>query len=169
MVGSCLKWAGFAAGVAGVNRCYLLVLLIGLGACAGPKDMLVVKQFKVLDAEFSEAGDPMIRCEKQRRLHGAISLAEFKARFGNYYTCLWSDPGGVGKGEVELLFEYQQGTTASQIKHMSKRFNSNEVSAETTFAIIGDNYFKNGRILAWKITLSRGGRVLATRKSRLWQ
>ena len=170
MVGSCLKSAGVTAGVVGMTRCLLLLLLlIGLGACARPKEMLVVRQFKVMDAKFPEAGDPMIRCEKERRLYGAISMAEYKARFGSYYTCLWDDPRGAGSGEVELLFEYQQGATASQVKHLLKRFNSSDTSGKAEFAIIGNDYFKNGRILAWKVTLSRGTKVLTTRKSRLWQ
>ncbi len=152
-----------------MNRWYLLLLLFGLGACAGHKELLVVKQFKLRDAKTTGVEDPMIQSEKQRRLYGAVSMAERRARLGAYYTLLWNDPKGVGTGEVVLLFEYQQGATASLVKRMVKRFDSKESSGTVEFAIIGDDYLKNGRVLAWKTTLSRGGRVLATSKSHLWQ
>ena len=152
-----------------MNRWYLLIPLCVLGACAGHKEPLVVKQFKILDQKIDDQEDPMVRSEKQRRLHGAVSVAERNARLGAYYTLLWSDPNGIGTGEVELLFEYQQGATASLVKRMVKRFNSREASGTVEFAVIGDDYLKNGRVLAWKATLSRGGRLLATRKSHLWQ
>ncbi len=152
-----------------MNRWYLLVLLLGLGACARQQEPLVVKQFKILDHKIDPDSDPMVRCEKQRRLHGAVSIAERNARLGVYYTLLWNDPAGAGTGDVELLFEYQQGATASLVKRLVKRFKSNESSGEVEFAVIGDDYVKNGRVLAWKTTLRRGNRVLATQQSHLWQ
>jgi hypothetical protein len=130
---------------------------------------LVVKQFKMLDLDIDNAEDPMVRGEKQRRLYGAVTTAERNARLGAYYTILWSDPQGAGGGEVEVLFEYQQGATASKVKRLSKRFNSAETSGKVEVSIIGEDYRKNGRVLAWKTTLSRGSRVLATEQSHLWQ
>ncbi|MCX6876363.1 MAG: hypothetical protein NTW21_21520 [Verrucomicrobia bacterium] len=152
-----------------MNRWYLLVLLLGFGACAGQNDLLEVKLFKLKDQKDEVIGDPMIRCEKQRRLHGAVSVAERNARLGAYYTILWNDPRGLGSGEVEVLFEYQQGATASEVKRMAKRFGSTESSGKVEFAIIGDDFLKHGRVLAWRATLSRGGRNLATKTSLLWQ
>ncbi len=152
-----------------MNHWYLFILLLVLGSCAGPPAPLVVKQFKMLDVEIDSSSDPMIRGEKQRRLYGAVTTAERLARLGAYYTILWRDPTGVGGGEVEILFEFQQGATASKVKHLSKRFGSAEAAGKVEFAIIGADYIKNGRVLAWKITLSRGGRVIATEKSHLWR
>ena len=148
---------------------YLLISLFLLGSCAGPPAPLEVKQFKMLNVEIDNSTDPMVRGEKQRRLFGAVSAAERLGRLGAYYTILWHDPKGAGSGEVEVLFEYQQGATASKVKHLSKRFGSAEASGKVEFAIIGNDYAKQGRVLAWKTTLTRGGRVVATEKSHLWQ
>ena len=155
--------------MAGVNRWLLLILPLVIGACAGHKDTLVVKQFKMRDQQTDGVEDPMIRGEKQRRLHGAVSMAERTARLGAYYTILWNAPIGTSTGEVEVLFEFQQGATASLVKRMVKRFPTTASSGRVEFAIVGQDYLKNGRVLAWKTTLSRGGRVIATRKSHLWQ
>jgi len=155
-----------------VNRwscCLLIFLLVVLGACSGTKTPLVVKQFKLLDQQADSVDDPMIRGEKQRRLYGAVSMAERRARLGAYYTILWNAPVDKSGGEVEVLFEYQQGATASLVKRLVKRFPARETSGSVEFAVIGKEYLKDGRVLAWKATLNRGGRVLATRKSHLWQ
>lgn len=152
-----------------MNHWYLLVLLFALGACAGQKEVLVVKQYKLRDLQLDSEGDSMAGGEKKSRLHGAVSMAERSARLGEYFTVLWNDPQGIGTGEVEILFEYQQGASGSQIKRMLRRFDSNDSSGKVEFSIIGSDYLEHGRVLAWKTTLSRGGRELANRKSYLWR
>lgn len=107
--------------------------------------------------------------EKSRRLHGAVSMEERRQRLGQYYTILWSDPAGVGRGEVEVRFEYQQGATGSRIKRVVRRFPAAKSGGTFEFAVTGDNYFQGGRVLAWKTTLLRGTSELATRQSYLWQ
>ena len=111
----------------------------------------------------------MVRMEKERRLRGAVSMAERKERLGQYYTLLWDDPSGAGQGGVEVTFEYQQGATASLVKRLVKSFPASETNGIAEFAVIGENYFKGGKVLAWKATLQRGKRVIATRQSYLWQ
>ncbi len=146
-----------------------LLAVFLLGACAGPPEALVVKQFQLRDQTRATASEPMAKMEKERRLHGAVSMAERRDRLGQYYTLLWSDPAGTGQGEVELIFQYQQGASASRVKRMTRTFPAAEPNGTVEFAVIGDDYFKGGKVLAWKATLQRGKRVIATRQSYLWQ
>ena len=155
--------------MAGVNRWPLLLLLLLLGACAATKQPLVVKPFRMLNIRPDNVEDPMVREEKQRRLYGAVSLAEQASRLGVYYTILWNIPPDAPAGEVEVLFEFQQGATASLVKHLVKRFPASQTTGKVEFAIIGKDYLQNGRVLAWKTTLSRGGQPVASKKSHLWQ
>ena len=37
------------------------------------------------------------------------------------------------------------------------------------FSVIGDNYFKNGRVLAWKIDFTANGETIASKQSYLWE
>lgn len=140
-----------------------------LGACAGPREALVVRQFQLRDQAPGSTDEPMVRMEKERLLRGAVSMAERRDRLGQYYALLWNDLDGAGQGEVELIFEYQQGATGSRIKRLVRKFPANETEGRTEFAVIGDNYFKGGKVLAWKATLQRGKRVIATQQSYLWQ
>lgn len=147
----------------------LPLMAVLLAACAGPRNTLVVKQYVLRDQERSQVEEPMVRMEKSRRLHGAVSMAERRQRLGQYFTLLWYDPAGVGSGEVELLFKYQQGASASRVKVMRKTFPADAAEGVADFAVIGDDYFNNGKVLSWKAVITRGGREIATRQSYLWR
>lgn len=111
----------------------------------------------------------MARMEKSRRLSGAVSLEERRQRLGQYYTLIWHDRAGAGNGTVQLVFQYQQGATASRIKRMTRDFSADSTHGKAEFAIIGDDFVKNGKVLAWKATLLRGGRELASQQSYMWR
>jgi hypothetical protein len=146
-----------------------LIASLLIAACAGQREPLVVKQYVVRDQKQSGSEEPMVRMEKSRRLLGAVSMAERRARLGQYYTLMWSDPDGAGKGEVEVRFQYQQGASASRVKIMKKSFPPDAADGVADFAVIGDDYFENGRVLAWRASVSRGGREIASRQSYLWR
>jgi hypothetical protein len=135
------------------------------------RSSLEVDSFFMRDFSAPETDEKMIRMEKLRRLHGALTAAERNDRLGHYYTMHWSDPAGAGKGkgEIEIVFEYQQGSTASQVKRQWQRFASSDRSGKAEFRVTGNDYLKGGRVLAWKATLKRGGREIAKRHSYLWE
>ncbi len=152
-----------------MNLSYSLLVVVLLAACVGPREALVVKQFQLRDQAPGTTYEPMVEMEKERRLHGAVSMAERRNRLGQYYTLLWSDPAGAGQGEVELVFQYQQGATGSLVKQAVRKFPNTAVEGKVEFNVIGEDYFKGGKVLAWKATLRRGKKVITTRQSYLWQ
>jgi hypothetical protein len=147
----------------------LFIFSLLLGACASSPGTLKVKQYHLRSEIILPADDPMMRMEKLRRLHGAVSAAERRERLGQYYTLTWNHPKGTGQGEVEIRFDYQQGASASLVKQMHKDFPSSAGSGSVEFAVLGDDYFTRGKVLAWKATLLRDNKVLATQQSYLWQ
>lgn len=153
---------------AAVKHVLLLLVAILFSACARDRaQSLVVKQFVLRDQEEGRAEDPMVMMEKMRRLHGAVSMEERRQRLGQYYTLVWHDPDGAGTGEVTALFEYQQGGSA--IKRMTKSFPAGDADGTADFSVIGDDYFNNGKVLAWRASISRGGREIASQQSYLWR
>lgn len=152
-----------------VRRFFPILAAMALGACAGPPETLAVKQFVLRDQERETNEDPMVSMEKARRLHGAVSMTERRQRLGQYYTLVWHDSDGAGNGPVEVVFEYQQGATASRVKRMNKTFPASDASGIAEFAVIGDDYFTGGKVLAWRASVRRGGRELASRQSYLWR
>ncbi|MBK1883704.1 hypothetical protein JIN85_14900 [Luteolibacter pohnpeiensis] len=145
--------------------------ILGFGAvvmvgCAGQPEALKVKQFYLRDEKYDSGVDPMVRAEKQRLLYGAVSMEERRDRLGQYYTALWND---AGSGPVDVIFEFQQGVTASKIKRRTKSFPADSTSGKAVFSVIGDDYFKSGKVLSWKISLKRNGKTIATQQSFLWK
>jgi hypothetical protein len=147
-----------------------LLVILCLTGCS-TRSSLEVDSFFMRDFSTPETDEPMVRMEKLRRLHGALTAAERNDRLGHYYTMHWSDPAGAGKGkgEIEIVFEYQQGSTASQVKRQWQRFASSDRSGKAEFRVTGNDYLKGGRVLAWKATLKRGGREIASHHSYLWE
>lgn len=138
-------------------------------ACANPQPLRVTTHVVRDQEPTGRTGDPMANNEKLRRLHGAISMEERKQRLGQYYTLNWHHPEGQGHAPANITFEYQQGATASRIKTIQREFPAKDASGTTEITIIGDDYFQNGRVLAWRATLRRGNETIATRQSYLWQ
>jgi len=145
-----------------------LLLILCLTGCS-TRSSLEVDSFFMRDFSTPETDEKMIRMEKLRRLHGALTAAERNDRLGHYYTMHWSDPAGAGKGEIEIVFEYQQGSTASQVKQQWQRFASSDRRGKAEFRVTGNDYLKGGRVLAWKATLKRGGREIESHHSYLWE
>jgi hypothetical protein len=152
-----------------MNHFYNLLAVLLLGACAGSRESLVVKQFSLRDQVQSINDEPMIAMEKARRLHGAVSMEERRKKLGQYYTLIWNDSSQSGQGKVNLIFQYQQGASASRVKRMVKAFPASDTDGTAEFAIIGDDYFKGGKVLAWKATILRGEREIASKQSYLWR
>ncbi len=140
-----------------------------LASCAAPQPLRVKTDVVRDQLPGNRSIDPMANNEKQRRLHGAVSMEERKQRLGQYYTIHWHHPEGRHQAPVTLTFEYQQGATASRVKTIQREFPADLADGYAEIAIIGDDYFDNGRVLAWRVTLRRGSETIATRRSYLWQ
>jgi len=150
--------------------CALGWFVVLLAGCASHDDGVEVRNFTLRDEARGRGDDPMIRMEKQRRLLGAVSAEERRQRLGDYYSVKWRHAdGGEAQGEVTVEFRYRQGATASRVKRMTRNFSAAATEGMAEFAVIGDDYFKNGRILAWEVLLKRGGRVVASERSYLWR
>ncbi|MFD2255943.1 hypothetical protein ACFSSA_04570 [Luteolibacter algae] len=145
---------------------YLILMVCALAGCAGPKEALVVKQYTLRDQVTDKTDDPMVRQEKLRRLYGAVSMEERGNRLGQYFTVLWNAEAGAKK---ELLFQYLQGESGSRVKTMRRDISGSGARGKEEFSVIGKDYFENGRVLAWKMSLIVDGEPISTKQSYLWE
>jgi hypothetical protein len=97
-----------------------------------------------------------------------VSRSEREDRIGQYYTVQWWDADGVGE-PVEVVFDYQQAATGSRVKRETRGFAADATSGIAEFRFIGETFRRDGRVLAWRVALLRGGRELASEQSYLWQ
>ena len=119
------------------------------------------------DTADQKAEDPMVSFERRSLLYGAVQLADQRARYGSYYTVFWKVADRRG-GPVTIRFEYRQEKTAAQVKTRELEVLDIKRSNTARFAVIGDEFTNSGKVVAWRASVVRDDRVLATYESFLW-
>lgn len=146
--------------------CGLLTLV--LVSCAGPRPTLEVKALRLRDAD-TVVGDSneVVRAAKLQKFYGAVTMEERESRLGDYFTVSWNGPAGQESEPVKVVFEYRQASTGAKIlKSVQERPGTERGTVE--FSVTADAYQKGGRVLAWRIRLYRGGQLVDTKRSYLW-
>lgn len=143
------------------------LLCLCLASCVSDPMGLTVKQYHLRENMFDENNDLMARGEVQRLLHGAVTVEERRQKVGQYYQVIWKQPREQER-PVEFVFEYLQAGSGSKIKRLVQK-GTVSTQAEVFFTITGNDYQKNGRVLAWRASVKRDGEVLATKRSYMWR
>ena len=148
-------------------KVFLSLLSLLMVSCASDPQGLTVKQYHLRENMFEQNDDQMARGEVQRLLHGAVTVEERQQKIGQYYHVIWQQP--VGKPEpIEVVFEYLQAGSGSKVKRLVQN-GSVMLRSDAYFTIAGNDYRKNGRVLAWRVTVKRSGSILASKQSYMWR
>lgn len=146
----------------------LLLIAILSASCAGRHESLMVKTYQLRDINQNPSDEPMVRMEKGRRLHGAVSHASRQQRLGQYFTIIWNDSNPSHSGPVTIIFDYQQGSSASKVNQFKQTFPADAKSGVVEFSIIGDSYLKYGKVITWNAKLVRNNQLIDSKQSYLW-
>ena len=69
---------------------------------------------------------------------------------------------------TQLVFEYLQAGSGSKIKRVvNDAVSTGTVDAYVTIA--AEDYAKHGRVLAWRASVKRGGKTIASKQSYMWR
>lgn len=126
------------------------------------------KQF-FLNPVVTNAGRPIdasIAFEKAYHLYGAVTALDQRQRYGNYYAFFWRAPRHA---DVTVRFEYRQDRLHAFVQAREVRYPNAHGSEKTQFAIIGDDFYDDGRVIAWRASLIVDGRIVALKRSYLWE
>lgn len=145
----------------------LLALAIVLSSCA-TNELLHVDSFHLRDIEVESFEADMVRGEERKRLYGAVSVAEQQRRLGLYYRVSWNDPN-LERQRGRLKFEYLQRVTGAKVQSVDYKIPDGESKGATDFTIIGEDYIRKGRVLAWRLTYWRAGTLIESKQSYLWE
>jgi hypothetical protein len=104
--------------------------------------------------------------ERTYRLYGAISGADKNQRFGNYMDFFWRVKRPAN---VTVRLEYRQDKLRSFVQAREISYPNAKGNYKTEFAIIGDDYFQDGRVTAWRCLLIENGKIVAENRSYLWE
>ena len=118
------------------------------------------------DRPPAEAADPAIAFEQRHYLHGAVSLEERLARFGHYYTVFWKAEDR--SAPVTVTIEYRQKNTGPQSFTQAVTVDNVRGSNTTDLQVTGEQYWENGSVTAYRVTLTQNGETIAADQSFLW-
>ncbi len=111
------------------------------------------------------AKSPAVAAESAYLLFGAVTELDKRRRNGQYFDFFWRTPQNV---RVTVRLEYRQDTLRAFTQAREVTYPNGKGSHKTAFAILGDDYFNDGRVIAWRCLLIAGGRIVAENKSYLW-
>jgi hypothetical protein len=126
-----------------------------------------VKQYFLDPAQpLSGQVDASVRFERSYRMYGAVTAFDQRLRFGNYYTFFWS---AHRPADIRVRFEYRQEKLHAMVQAREVQYPHAHGHYETEFAIIGDDFYDDGRVISWRASLIVDGRIVAVRRSYLWE
>ncbi len=145
-------------------RLLLAIAALGLASCGSP-ETLRVRQFHLQETNPAQ-GHPFIRAEMNKRLHGAVTLAERAMRQGNFYHVRWH--GLSGSDSVSLVFEYRQTRSGAAVKKRVVTLGATS-RGEHELAVTGRDYLVDGHVQSWRVRLYDGKTLVASKQSYLWE
>jgi hypothetical protein len=114
---------------------------------------------KTVDQEQS------LNFERAYRLHGAVTALDQRQRFGQYFDFFWR---AKRPSDVTVRFEYKQEKLKAFVQAKEQTYQNVSGTNRSEFRVIGDEYFDDGGVLAWRCLLIEHGRIVAEKRSFLW-
>jgi hypothetical protein len=110
--------------------------------------------------------DASITFERQYRLFGAVTKLDQHQRFGDYFDFFWRARNSAA---ITVRLEYRQEKLRAHVQAQEVFCGTVRGGQKTSFKVVGDDYFDNGRVLAWRCLLIENGTVVAENHSYLWR
>lgn len=116
--------------------------------------------------KISTVPDAPIAFERQYRLFGAVTALDQRQRYGNYFDFYWR---AKRPSDVTVRLEYRQEKLHEHVQAQEISYRNVRGTQKTEFKVIGDDYFDDGRVIAWRCLLIENGRIVAENRSFMWE
>ncbi|QSR88222.1 hypothetical protein [Methylacidiphilum caldifontis] len=131
------------------------------------KHIKIIKVLEILnDKKLKAGGLQSLIFERAYWNWGAITPSDFRARAGQIYIFAWKK-GGKAEA-LTARFEYRQLNTKEQTWSQSIYYPKAHGAIDSIFKVIGDVYFTNGTVFAWRFSVLRNNTIVAQTKSFIW-
>jgi len=110
--------------------------------------------------------DASIRFERPYRLFGAVTRLDQRERMGNYFDFFWK---ARRTADLAVRLEYRQEKLHAHVQAQEIFYPNARGSYKTEFKVVGDDYFDDGRVTAWRCLLIENGRIVAETHSYMWE
>jgi hypothetical protein len=125
-----------------------------------------VRKSALSSAQNLGIAEASMNFERTYRMYGAITGADQHQRFGNYFDFFWR---AKRPANVTVRLEYRQEKLRSFVQAREMTYPNAKGNHKTEFAVIGDDYFNDGRVISWRCLLIENGRIVAENRSFLWE
>jgi len=109
--------------------------------------------------------DASITFERRYRLFGAVTKLDRRERFGNYFDFFWR---AQRPAAVTVRLEYRQEKLHAHVQAQEISYPNARGTRKTEFKVVGDDYFDDGRVIAWRCLLIENGKIVAENRSYSW-
>jgi hypothetical protein len=106
-----------------------------------------------------------INFERSYRMFGAVTALDQRQRFGQYFDFFWR---ARRPSDLTVRFEYRQGKLRAFVQAKEQTYQNVQGTNRSEFRVVGDEYFDDGDVLAWRCLLIERGRIVAEKRSFLW-
>jgi hypothetical protein len=110
--------------------------------------------------------DAPITFERQYRMFGAVTGLDQRQRFGNYFDFFWR---ARRPSDITVRLEYRQEKLHEHVQAQEISYQNVHGTHKTEFKVIGDDYWDDGEVIAWRCLLISNGRIVAENRSFMWQ
>jgi hypothetical protein len=121
---------------------------------------------KASTSKYSKGQDESIQFERKYRLFGAVSKLDQRQRVGNYFDFYWRTKRPAN---LTVRLEYRQEKLHGLVQGRELYYPSAKGNIKSEFAIIGDDYFDDGAVISWRCLLIEDGKIVAMKRSYLWE
>ena len=104
--------------------------------------------------------------ERSYRLYGAVTGFDQRQRYGDYFDFYWR---AKQPANVTVRFEYKQEKLRAFIQAKQLNYQAAHGTCESEFRVIGDEFANDGGVLAWRCLLIVDNRIVAEKRSFLWE
>jgi hypothetical protein len=110
--------------------------------------------------------DAPITFERQYRMFGAVTWLDQRQRFGNYFDFFWR---AKRASDVTVRLEYRQEKLHEHVQAQEISYRNVHGNHKTEFKVVGDDYFDDGGVIAWRCLLIANGQIVAENRSFMWE
>jgi len=110
--------------------------------------------------------DAPITFEPKYRMFGAVTWLDQRQRYGNYFDFFWR---AKRSSDVTVRLEYRQEKLHEHVQAQEISYRNVRGTHKTEFKVVGDDFFDDGRVIAWRCLLIANGRIVAENRSFMWE
>lgn len=103
--------------------------------------------------------------ERSYRYYGAVTGYDRRERQGEYFDFFWRTRR---TSDVTVRFEYKQELLRAAAQAQEVQYPAARGTMHSAFRVVGDEFHDDGPVLAWRCLLVAHGRIVAEKRSFLW-